>query len=358
MERAYWALRVGPDYYNFVTKELQAGRMRLGWGYDPSQDLRKIQEEVDAGGNWWERLSAEALDASGNLKMLDIGDGHRMKRGDVVLIPHTPVWECFSLVEIIGEYDYEERNFSKDSGEFQTDVGHMLPIKLLTPQGINNYNEHVHADIRRTMRCRSRIWSLAPYAEHIEKLLSLVQSNGELTRASDAEARAILAWEKAYDAAAATLKNELATQLSASFKAAEWEKPIAMALESLYPGARVDETGGPNENGADIVVTLASPPEVPLGSMKIVFQVKDYEHEINDLCAVDQLRQAIKHYGDVETKILGAIILTNAEKQGQEFEEALKRLHSETAVPTGCVLKNALSALMAEGLSKSSQQWR
>jgi hypothetical protein len=55
--RRYWAIRTDRNNRELLFHELGEGRLRQGWGYDPSQDLHLIQEEVARGGNWWERLS-------------------------------------------------------------------------------------------------------------------------------------------------------------------------------------------------------------------------------------------------------------------------------------------------------------
>ena len=56
-ERKYWGFRTDKDYQVDLFEELKAGRLRQGWGYDESQDLRIIKQIIDSGGEWWKRMS-------------------------------------------------------------------------------------------------------------------------------------------------------------------------------------------------------------------------------------------------------------------------------------------------------------
>lgn len=352
MEKAYWAFRAGhQEYSNYIWSELQAGRLRMGWGYDESQDLRKLQAIIDADPEWWEHSNQDLKLAASNLKMLDLGSiEKRMKEGDVVLVPNLPQPGSFVLVEISGPYAFNIEDFKLNNGEDAWDMGHILPVKLHTTQGINKHNENVHADIRRTLRCRSRIWSLDKYAAHIETLLSKA-SNEDLTSEADASGKIKTAFDESLDQAKKVLRKTFGEQLKAGFKAAEWEEPIAVAFEGLYPGATVTQTGGPNENGADVVVELGHPEELPLRSMKLLLQVKDYSGIIDGEGAVEQLRQAIDHYGDADTTLLGAFVLTTADTVGDTMKVKLTELQAETSVPTGCLTKEKLVSLLTEGFS-------
>ena len=45
----YWGYRIDINYIDFFWKELEAGRLRQGWGYDDSQNLKDFSADDDAG---------------------------------------------------------------------------------------------------------------------------------------------------------------------------------------------------------------------------------------------------------------------------------------------------------------------
>ena len=108
---AYWAMRTSRDTSqsrNFVTEELSRGRLRQGWGYDPTQDLRCIHEAWREN----EELTREQKDASRHWRMADGEDREAdeyMNIGDIVLVPNMPSDGLFTLCRITGDYDFKSR---------------------------------------------------------------------------------------------------------------------------------------------------------------------------------------------------------------------------------------------------------
>lgn len=108
----YWAMRTSrdtPQKREFVTKELlERGRLRQGWGWDSSQDLRRIHKA------WKEnkQLSEEQKVASRHWRMADGSAGDYMSCGDIVLVPNMPTDGLFTLCRIMGRYQFERELYT------------------------------------------------------------------------------------------------------------------------------------------------------------------------------------------------------------------------------------------------------
>ena len=279
--RRYWAIRTDRDNKALLLDELLNGRLRQGWGTDANQDLRLIQKEIDKGGAWRDRLSESQKSVLPQLKMLPSArDGIQI--GDVVLAPNLPEIEHFMLAEVVGEYYYEPLKLSReqDANELKKDYGHVLPIRLITKNGINKYGKLVNAGIRTTLKCKGRMWNLDAYAEAIEKLLNKAEIGEDLTSAITGKARLQTVWEVAKSHAAKVLHERLGSELDSHFQAAEWEEPIVTVLTHLYPGAEVRRVAGSQEHGADIVIHI---PNYFGGELPwlIAVQVKNYTNQID-----------------------------------------------------------------------------
>ncbi len=149
MNRNYWAFRTSrdsPEIIEFLLKELHDGRLRQGWGYQDDQDLNEIQKKWDAG----EELSSAQGEASRHWRMGNgpASEGY-MQKGDWVLLPNMPENSRFTICEVTGDY-----SFSRDAHD---DYSHIRPVNVLTPEGVVNSHQLVHGDLRRSLRCRSRM---------------------------------------------------------------------------------------------------------------------------------------------------------------------------------------------------------
>jgi hypothetical protein len=346
-KRRYWALRT--DRYNksLLLSELWDGRLRQGWGYDPSQDLQFIQTEIVKGGTWWERLSETQKQVLPHLRMLSSAQDS-VQLGDWILVPNLPEDGYFFIAEVTGEYNYDPLTLSapEDINDLQKDYGHVLPIRLLTDQAVNKYADHVHASIRSTLRTPMRMWNLDWYGEVLEQLIAAYQTGTDLATAKSGEARLARAWETALSHASDALRERLAPELDARFQAAEWEEPIKMVLTNLYPGADVRWVGGPQEYGADVIVQIPN----YFGGLPwlIVVQVKNYAGEIG-AAVLTQLRVAYNRYSQ-EGKLLSLIVMTTAEKTSSDFLSAAPLLSEELNVPVEIVLRKEMMKIISEGL--------
>ncbi len=345
-ENRYWAIRTDRDNKTLLLNELKQGRLRQGWGYDHKQDLRLIKKEIDKGDKWWERLSKAQRQVLPHHRMLSSFEDS-VHINDRVVVPNLPENGSFIIVEVTGEYYFEPLQLSKndDNNELVEDYGHTLPIRVLTDKGINKYADHVHADIRSTLRTPMRMWNLDRYSNELENILEKYEMGIDFSTPTTGQSRLETAWDNSLSKANQMLQEQLGSELDKRFRAAEWEEPIINALKKLYQSADVKGVGGPHEHGADIIVTI--PNYFDALPWLIIIQVKNYVGVINTQ-VLDQLRTAYNKYG-VDGKVLALVAMTTAVKASEDFAKAQEKLSTELDIPVSLVLRNNLLELMAEG---------
>lgn len=346
-KRRYWAIRTDRNNRGILLDELRAGRLRQGWGYDAIQDLRLIQGEISRGGSWWDRLSATQKEVLPHLRMLaDVADS--VQHGDWVVVPNMPEDGLFVIAEVIGDYGYAPvRLLSKDDvNDLGEDYGHILPVRILTANGINRHADEVAADLRGSLRTPMRMWSLDSYAEALERLVHQSNIGADLSQPTPGRARLERAWSAAQDHAVEELRKRLDAELGSRFQAAEWEEPIKIALEGLYPGSAVRWVAGPREMGADVVVQIRNP--FRGAPWLIVVQVKNYVGRIG-AAVVDQLRTAHEHYSK-EGTVVALVVMTTAEQVGDDLRIASTALSDQLKLPVDIVLRKEMMKILSDGL--------
>jgi hypothetical protein len=350
----YWAIRTDRENEELIFRELQQGRLRQGWGYDASQDLNRIREERERGGAWWERLTSLQKEVLPHFRMLGWGEDS-IQRDDLILLPNLPEDGRFCLARVNGDYRFEMLPLTPDQQKhgLTQDYGHLLPVELLTPNGVNRYAAQVPAGIRRTMRAQGRLWNVDRFGDSIEALLRAVGRGEDVLQPQLGNARLQYAWEAALSQAKKTLREAFAEGLARNFGAAEWEEPIVRAMQRLYggPAAEILWTGGADEHGADLVINLVSP--FSDSKWQILIQVKNYDGEIADPMALQQLRQAYQYYG-AQAPVLELVVMTTATTENETFQRQRQELANELGVPVVIILRDRLIELMVDGLSTDS----
>jgi hypothetical protein len=158
----YWAMRTDVNARDRLWPEIQAGRLRQGWGWDPEMDLELISDLVTEG----KPLTEWQQQAWANRRMLTSRDD-AIHVGDVVLVPHMPEHRRFSLVRVTGPYQF-------DGGQAFGDYGHILPVELLTDDGGVGYTDSaVAVKLQTSLGNRSRLWNLDGLASAIESILEV-----------------------------------------------------------------------------------------------------------------------------------------------------------------------------------------
>jgi hypothetical protein len=350
----YWAMRTDRENKELIFCELQQGRLRQGWGYDASQGLNRIRQERDGGGAWWERLTSLQKEVLPHFRMLGSGEDS-IQRGDLILLPNLPVDGRFCLARVNGDYRFEMLQLEPDQQKhgLTQDYGHILPVELFTPNGVNGYAAQVPAEIRQTLRARSRLWNVDRYGPSIDGVLAAVRGGEDVLQPQLGNARLQYAWEAALSQANNTLREAFAEGLARNFRAAEWEEPIVRAMRGLFgvPAAEISWTGGAGEHGADLVINLGSP--FSDSTWKILIQVKNYDGAIADPTALQQLRQAYQYYG-AQAPVLELVVMTTATTEDENFQKNRQELANELGVPVVIILRDRLIELMVDGLKADS----
>jgi hypothetical protein len=165
--RRYWALRTDQARRDFIWRELQAGRLRQGWGYRPDLELEHLAELKRRR----VQLPKYQQDAwRGNRRLLPSQPGS-MQIDDIVVFLHMPRYGVWSIARVTGGYRYQISS-QGNAVDGTADYGHIRDVNLLTDaRGINPKRDGASDRLRRSMRSIQRMWTLDPHGEEIERLL-------------------------------------------------------------------------------------------------------------------------------------------------------------------------------------------
>ena len=167
----YWAIRTDQARRSFIWSELQAGRLRQGWGYRPDLNLENLAEIRRRGG----RLAKYQQDAwRGNRRLLP-SQPDSMQVGDIVVLLHLPRYGVWSIARVTGGYRYEIST-QGNAVDGTPDYGHIRDVELLTDErGVDPVREGVSDGLWRSMRPQSRMWSLDAHGDDIARLIATQQ---------------------------------------------------------------------------------------------------------------------------------------------------------------------------------------
>ena len=316
----YWAMRTSrdtPEHREFLRQELSEGRLRQGWGGYPEQDLRYIEEAWREGGS----LTKEQADASRHWRMNDGPADDYMNVGHVVLVPNMPHDGLFTLVRIRGPYEFE---INKKHGDF----GHLRAVEILTPTGVANEHQLVDAGLRRSLRCRGRLWRISDYAECLERIIGF---DGDLTVGTTAVGRAE---SIVSDLVTGSIIEDMAKRLSESLRVglqgSEWETVVRDALKPLFP-VTVLHTGGPQESGADLEIIISNPFSETIDWI-IPVQIKDHQF-LEGPEVVPKLKEAFRSRSDKGHVVIAVVLLVTDAGPSRELEEEMLKLSEKYQVP-------------------------
>ena len=278
---SFWGYRVDTKNRGYFYSEIIQGRLRQGWGYNKNQDLR-LGEKMD-------------VSARRNLPIYN-----KVKKGDILLIPHIESWDELVLVEAKEDFCSGYRfEMSDEYGDY----GHIFPVKLLKCFSRNNIN--VEGDIRETLKCRSRFWNINRCEEQINKLLQ--NKDSDLRSSSTFEERFRNSIERIFDEE--RFSEEVYKELNKATQSSEWEYILCEGFRKWLPDSySIETTSNKIENlhGSDIIIRV---PGIMNNSYIIAIQVKDYSGKV-DLKVIDQIKKADKYFlKDEETELIDKYII-------------------------------------------------
>jgi len=318
-----WGMRV--DHWetsNLLWSELEAGRLRQGWGYQADQDVRLLSKLRAEG----KSLNDDQKSSwRGNRRLLATEDD-AIQKGDLILVPHLPEYGVWSLVRVTGDYV-----FAVPDGA--TDFGHCLPVELISRRRPVQPNEPASsAPLRKAMKARQRLWNVDGFRTEVLALAEAVQRPGAAPSPVTAPLVEVLraartgAWEG----------------LRKHFEGSSFEKPCVQLLEAIYRG-EVEHTAGPSEQGADAICTYSD----PLGiQQRVAVQIKMWEGEASWTRPLEQIRQA----REAHELVTAGLVLSTATSVSPEFEGARRQLETELGIPVRVILRDELVELFLRHL--------
>lgn len=332
MPRRYLVVRTDKNNKEFVLRELVAGRLRQGWGYDPTQDLRSIAAKLAARADLTE---AEAV-AWRNRRLLDTQpDG--VQPGDVVVIPNLPDQGSWVMCRIAGGYHFEISKQTNAYGGF--DYGHIVEVEPVRTASseiavVEPDNEVVDARLRASMRNLSRMWSIDALGAQVDEILAAIEHGVDTTKAQPGSDKMERMLDEVRGAASVAVRKR--------YKAAELEQLVAVLLGKVYPDGRVEHWGGPSEAGADLIVYTAD----ALGlEYKVAVQVKCFDGPIGDTGALEQIARARAIH-----RVDAGVVVTTATKPTQAFMDRRDVLEAELAIDIKLVVLDELVGLLLRHL--------
>jgi hypothetical protein len=327
MPRRYLVVRTDKEKQKFLMRELEEGRLRQGWGYDPCQDLRLLTKKMARGG----KLNDDEQDARRNRRLLDTEpDG--IKPGDMLVLPNLPEDGWWVLARVDGPYSFSISGESSGAGR---DYGHVVPVKVIR-DGSGNIakvdpdNEHVDARLRATMRNPGRMWSVDALGDKVDGLLAAIGAGVDATRPQP-EAQKV---QGVFD----SIRSAAWRSIVSRYRGAEFEKLVHELLKRVYVNGKVEHWGGPAEHGADLIVFTRD----ALGlEYKVAVQVKLHEGTHDDLTALEQIVEARKVH-----RVDAGVVVTTAEGTSKAFEQRRAELEDTLGIDVRVIARDEFVELV------------
>lgn len=336
-----WAMRTSRDSENrkFLRAELRGGRLRQGWGWLECQDLRRLRELSANGGPF----SDEKKQAGRHWRMGNGQGEDYMQVGDLVAVPNMPGDGLFTICRIEGDYYFE---IAKEQGDF----GHVRPVEVLTPDGVANDHRLVHADLRRSFRCRLRLWNIKPHYASLDSILRSGLPPSELTHGSTPLERVDSIVPDLITEPLNSMAAGLERVLPERVRNQDWEHVLKYALEPLFP-VSVHHTGGRHERGADIEIVIPNPFDENRDWI-VPVQVKDHVGEVG-ADAADQLEEAFESRRRF-AQVIAVILLVSNATASKDLVDRMDKLSLRHGVPFVFCGRDLFLRILARGFLRQS----
>jgi hypothetical protein len=183
-------------------------------------------------------------------------------QGDIILVKNTPTWGYYTLVKVVGNYDYNRTPSTPSE-----DYGHVLPVTTLAV--VNKLSAPVAGDLRTSIDRAS--WPITFAIKRRDEILKLLDQN--LTAEQLIKP---VKWQERMDAQSSKLVDFVKDNV-VKLSPGEFEELVRVLLESLeFENIKI--TAGPVENGADLVMSVTAP---FFDDLPIVVQIK-HHHPVED----------------------------------------------------------------------------
>jgi hypothetical protein len=320
MSDGYWAMRTDRHHRELLGEELSRGRLRQGWAWDDRLDLRRLKARADSGN------LGDDTDVWRRTWRLLVGEAGAFQVGDLVVTPNLPVNGRWSIVRVVGDYFFERLPGG--------DHGHVVPVEVIQRE-VSPRHPAVSADMRNSFKYRGRLWSLGAYVESVE----------ELAKASDPgeESTELARLEHIHEGVVEAAFNRIVDR----FGDADFERPMARLLEALF-GVPVEETGGRNERGADLLCRYQD----ALGTdHAVVVQVKRYTGTADEGRLIHALDQIERAYGSYEG-VTSGVVLTLLDSVQESVIEDAERRSRNLMIPVRVLTRHDVVPLFVDHLDE------
>lgn len=284
-----WFWNIDTEARKFLSSELKKGILRQGWGYDLRLDLRILHEKVKKD----IRLDEEEQTAWDRCNVML----QYIERGDYIVVKNIPSADKFTIVEVVGDYDYQISE--KD------DYGHILPVKTINT--FHKYSSVVPSPFVNALnREQNPIRITYKHSLTVKELAVVIDARDKDTPEQFKDK--ISKWRVSL---LPSLKKSLQTGLTPP----ETERIVLEmmrrdGIEGLW-------NAGAAEKGADILC------DVQLGyglTSKIAVQVKMHWNEDYDTTGIDQLETAFEAHS-----VQAGLLVSMADKMGENVLERVEQ---------------------------------
>lgn len=333
--RRYVVVRTDRGRRDFILRELDAGRLRQGWGSRPEHDLRAIRAHARAG----QRLTDEERAAWRNRRLLD-AEPDGLRPGDVVVVPNLPEQGRWVIARVAGAYKFEP--VAPVAGA-PADYGHVVPVAPVRRADgkvavFDPDNAHVDARLRATMRNLSRMWSIDALGAAVEKLVAAAEGG--------VDTAAIQPAAEKLDSIFTAMRAAAWREVQARYHGAQFEQLVQRLFERIYDQGRVEHWGGAGEHGADLIVFTQD----PLGlEFKIAVQVKLHDGTDDDTHALEQIKGARAHH-----RVDAGVVVTTATETSARFEERRAALESELGIDIRVITRDGFTEMVMAHLGRAA----
>lgn len=331
--RRYVVVRTDKGRAAFILREFEQGRLRQGWGWLQTQDLRLLRAKINAG----QKLIPDEAAAWRNRRLLD-AETDGLKPGDVVVVPNLPTKGQWLLARVSGPYSYSPPDPEAKVGADYAHVVAVAPIR--TSSGklvvVDPDNANVDARLRATMRNLSRMWSIDALGGAVEKIIAVAEGGGDVSGIESETTKQAGVFEAVRAAAWKAVRER--------YHGAQFEQLVLTLFRGIYEGGRVEHWGGRSEQGADLIVFTRD----PLGlEFKIAVQVKLHEGVDDDTHALDQIAQARKAH-----RVDAGVVVTTATETSERFETRRAALEEELGIDIKVIDRDEFTVLLMEHLGR------
>jgi predicted Mrr-cat superfamily restriction endonuclease len=319
-----WFWNIDVSALDYFTQEIEAGRLRQGWGYEPDLDLRKIRTK-------WEQDPKQLLPREQEAWVRCNPMILRMHKGDLVVVKNVPGREFLTIVEVTGDYEFDLESIG--------DYGHILPVQ--NPKRFHKRSSAIKAPfIRALTRERNPIRVTHEHHFTVESLYRM-QDSPELTKP--------LGFKERLEAC----KKDLIETLKQSIHHRLEPRDVELLVQEMMvkDGLNTNYTAGAGEMGADVVS------EVDFGyglkSFLLAIQVKKSSGTYSTLEGIKQIETAFEQRG-----ANAGLLVTTADELGEGLSSYVKELKktSNVQVLYGEELHDRLLEVIAKRGSSSAEE--